>query len=379
MLPVQSYKRVLLSLLCLLGLAALTACVPKSHRFGIILISYKSDLSTDFFRIPENTQNRIEQLTFTPTIGEYYFLVSKNGDKIIFESEPTSSTAEPSDLALEQLHHIYLLDTDSKKLKDMTDIFTVPPTTSPMRVVDWSPNQNQFAVIDYEGNLVFIDSDGNKKDIPIPSLGETHTFINDVKWSPDGKKLALARRNLDHQQQYPGNALLVYDLGSGELIQLANDQEKCGIAAWSPTSQQIAAACTFSIEELAGPPVIRIFNVENPGQPKEHLLFSPCRYPSWSPDGKHLAFECKKGADQWGIFLIDSDGNGIHELRPEKLERTVYIATPFWSPDGTKIVYMALTDDDHSQIYSVNPDGSKNYPLTNRDVLYLIVSVYPLP
>lgn len=392
MLPFQSHKKILLSLLCLLSLTVLVGCAPKSNRFGIIFASDNNvEGAYDLYRIPDNTQSKVEQLTFTPTLVEYSFLVSKNGDKVVFRVDGTELIVKPSDLAAEEDHHkylhIYLLDTATKKLKDMTHIFTVPPTTSPMRVVDWSPDEKRFAVITYEGGLQFVDADGtNRKDIPIPSVGDIYPYgpyIINSKWSPDGKKIGVTRVYYAQEPQYPHNEVVIYDLGNGKLVQLANALENCGFASWSPNGQQIAATCTFDKIELGGPTVIRIFSVENPGQPYEHQLFSHCREPAWSPDGKQIAFTCKKGVagqwGQWGLFIINSDGSGIHEIKPGNLESSASPVEFAWSPDGTQIIYTAWTDDEHSQIYSVHPDGSNNNALTNQEAFYSIVSVYPLP
>lgn len=391
-MPFPSHKKILLSLLCLLSLTVLTGCTPKPNRFGIIFASDNNvEGAYDLYRIPDSTQNKVEQLTFTPTLVEYSFLVSKNGDKVVFRIDGTELIAKPSDLAVEEDQHkylhIYLLDTASMKLKDITDIFTVPPITSPMEVVDWSPDEKRFAVITYEQSLQFVDVDGaNRKDISIPSPSEVHPndpYIVNAKWSPDGKKLGVTRAYNPQDPQYPYTELLVYDLGNGKLIQLANVLENCAFVAWSPDSQKIVATCIFDREELGGPTVIRIFSVENPGQPYEHQFFSHCLNPAWSPDGKQIAFTCKKGAagqwGQWGLFIVNSDGSGIHEIKPVNLESSASPVGFAWSPDGTQIVYTAWTDGRHSTIYSVNPDGSNNHALTSREGSYSIVAVYPVP
>jgi Tol biopolymer transport system component len=341
----------------------------------------------DIYRISDNTQNKIEQLTFTPTIGEYHLLVSKNGDKIIFEAGATELTAPPSELALEKLDHIYILDTVSRELEDITDIFTAPPIIHPpMQIEAWSPDQKQFAFINYQTGLGIMNFDGtNRKDIPMPSLGEfPNIFL--VSWSPDGKKLAM-NHNVDESQQLqnPGAKLLVYDLERGTLTQLADYNEGCAQPKWSPTSQQVVATCSYRFPyfyEVADPNVIpetvRIFDVNHPGQPYERLTFSPCSDSSWSPDGKQIAFVCYKDASKKGLFIVNSDGNDIHEVNLG-LGNLAVLKNPSWSPDGTQIVYVAGADSGHTNIYSVHPDGSDNHPLTTQVAFYSIVSVYPVP
>ena len=63
--------------------------------------------------------------------------------------------------------------------------------------------------------------------------------------------------------------------------------------------------------------------------------------PSWSPDGKRLAFV---RADYWGtdqvetsLRVIDANGSGDETLLQEK--PLVFISSPAWSPDGERIAF----------------------------------------
>ena len=59
-------------------------------------------------------------------------------------------------------------------------------------------------------------------------------------------------------------------------------------------------------------------------------------YPSWSPDGKRLAYQ--HGFNGSAIYVINANGSGERRLSPTPgLD-----VTPSWSPDGTKIVYARL-------------------------------------
>src|SRR5258706_15119498 len=98
----QIRKKISLLLICLLGITSLMSFAPKSGRFGVV---FTNDFA-DIYRIPDNAKSKVEQLTYTPTVREYPFLVSKNGDKIIFEVGFTGSTEE-------QQQNVYILDTSS--------------------------------------------------------------------------------------------------------------------------------------------------------------------------------------------------------------------------------------------------------------------------
>ncbi len=387
MLFSKSVSRTLLLLLYVLSLLALAGCTSKASHFGIIFTSGLNG-SLDIYRIPDNTQSKVDQLTFTPTIAEYNPLVSKNGDRIIFDTGDIGLTELPSDLALEKPNHIYILDTASRKLDDITEIFTSPPIVNPpMTIEDWSPDQKQFAFINYQTAVGIMNFDGtNRKDIPMSSFGKFPN-ITGVKWSPDGKKLVMFHSVDETQQmQTPGAQLLVYDLGSKRLTRLADYEDGCALAKWSPTSQQIVAICgpTFPyMDETKAPDylpeTVRIFDVNNLGQAYEHLTFSPCYDPSWSPDGKQIAFECDKDKNHEGLFIVDSYGNDIHEVILGGLGNPAVLKNPIWSPDGNQIIYVAGTDAEHENIYSVNPDGLNNHPLTNQEAFYSLVSAYPVP
>jgi Tol biopolymer transport system component len=373
------------------GITAQTSCNSKPNQFGIIFTN-KSNNSLDIYRISDNTQDKVEQLTFTSTIGEYILSVSKNGDKIVFSTDfYADPEIEPSELAMEELRHIYLLDTKSKKLVDITNVLESKyAQLSPEFYMDWSPDQKRFARIVYDGAnyeiqsfLEIVDIDGkNRRDILISTTGEIPSLINGVKWSPDGRKLVMTQGviGIKQQLQNPGVAILIYDLKSGNIVQITDYKDHCMPREWSPTTQQIVATCSYVppySEGISGPESVRILNVEKPGQSYEHISFSPCYDPSWSPDGKQIVFVCDKETEQVGLFIVNSDGSGIYEVKLEDLGNIGVLKEPTWSPDGTQIVYVAGSDSMHTNIFSVHPDGSNNRSLTNQESFYSIASIYP--
>jgi PAS domain-containing protein len=62
--------------------------------------------------------------------------------------------------------------------------------------------------------------------------------------------------------------------------------------------------------------------------------------PSWSPDGKRIAFRRFLADGAAAVFVIDRDGANLRELARTSRERDPIA----WSPDGTRVVYTALVD-----------------------------------
>ena len=86
------------------------------------------------------------------------------------------------------------------------------------------------------------------------------------------------------------------------------------------------------------------------------------RYPSWSPDGRHIAFVSDRdGNDE--IYVMGSDGSNPRRLT-DHLARDF---DPTWSPDGRHIAFVSDRDGNR-EIYVIGSDGSNPRRLTHRSV-----------
>jgi Tol biopolymer transport system component len=78
-----------------------------------------------------------------------------------------------------------------------------------------------------------------------------------------------------------------------------------------------------------------------------------CGGPSWSPDGKAIAF-----AARWeegnAIFLVSPDGG-----KPTRIHGGKGACEPHWAPDGSLLVYETET-----HIGTIRPDGTRNRLVT---------------
>jgi Tol biopolymer transport system component len=380
-------KKIELLLLCMLILLTTTSCTSKSSNFGMIYTNNYMDI----YRIQNDMQGSNDQLTFTPTIGEYQILVSSNGEKIVFEAGFTDLEIDSSEMQ----EHIYLLDATTKEMIDITNVLVEYVQVWDTFSMDWLSDHKQFVVVNCEGQeydyncyVELINFDGkNKERIPIPTIGDIPALIQSVDWSPDGKMFLLTQGVIgtDQQNKHPGSAISVYDLETEKITQLTKYEDQCLPREWSPTSQQIVITCSvigsYSSEGAAQPEVVRILDVEKNNQPYEHIGFISCNNPSWSPDGKQISFVCENKKGQEGIFIVNADGSEFHEIDIENIHNFNIYQGPHWSPDGTKIIYVAFlseSDVSHSNIYSVNIDGSDNHAITREEGAYIIEAVYSI-
>ena len=84
---------------------------------------------------------------------------------------------------------------------------------------------------------------------------------------------------------------------------------------------------------------LEIYVMDGDGSNQRRVTTHPARdrLPTWSPDGKKIAFVSNRknaNKDHSQIWVIDADGKN-----PDRLTDGLGDTYPDWSPDGTKIVY----------------------------------------
>ena len=85
--------------------------------------------------------------------------------------------------------------------------------------------------------------------------------------------------------------------------------------------------------------------------------------PSWSPDGRRIAFVSVRNGGNRQIYVMDSNGKNVKLLTNGSLG-----SYPAWSPDGQTIAYNGSEKDNwvedvHSGIFLIAPDGSNRRKL----------------
>ncbi|MFI5135612.1 MAG: TolB family protein, partial [Chitinophagales bacterium] len=90
-----------------------------------------------------------------------------------------------------------------------------------------------------------------------------------------------------------------------------------------------------------------------------------CQSIGWSPDSKQICFAAilvdsgKIVKDHWQIYLVNVDGTNLRKLTSGNYNNE----WPSFSPDGKKIAFES-TRDGNPEIYVMNADGSGQTRIT---------------
>jgi TolB protein len=137
--------------------------------------------------------------------------------------------------------------------------------------------------------------------------------------------------------------------------------------SWSPDGRRIA------FHRYVRGRNSEIFVVDADGRNERRLTRHPAEelWAVWSPDGRRIAFVSTREGN-WEVFVMNSDGTRVRQLT-HRLASTELNVTPAWSPDGRLIAFSSTRTPENPEIWVVRPDGKGLRRLTrtpgNVDVL----------
>ena len=184
-------------------------------------------------------------------------------------------------------------------------------------------------------------------------------------WSPDGKRIAFVS---DRDKKFIADIYVMDDDG-GNLQRLTNNPHDDYSPSWSPDGKRIVFV-SHRVGHFIGEGggiTLEIYAMDDDGDNLQKLTENRKneRDPSWSPDGKRIAFSSDRKGDvvNYEIYVMDADGGNLQRLTENRHDDE----SPSWSPDGKRIAFYSLRGM-NADIYVMDADGQNEQRLTNTHV-----------
>ena len=233
-----------------------------------------------------------------------------------------------------------------------------------------------MVVVNAQGQIAFSSNrDGNYEiyvmdingDNPQKLTNHPHADIN-PSWSPNGKRIVFMSArdgHVDGGHGPPIYEIYVMDADGDNLQKLTNNPSDDRYPSWSPDGKRIAFESDRDAE--GNPHGIDIYVMDADGGNQERLTnnLTEDRYPSWSPDGQRIVFSARREGHvvhnldiTYEIYVMDADGGNQHRLTNNRNNEL----SPVWSPDGEQIAFSSDRKGDwqNFEIYVMDADGGMN-------------------
>ncbi len=237
-----------------------------------------------------------------------------------------------------QVKEIYIADYDGANTRRVTvsRVLNTTPAWAPdgrsIGYTSWLSGFPDVVVSHlYEGRMTR-PADGNTED---------HNFL--PAFSPDGTRIAFMSNRNGNNDIYVANVD-----GSGAVVQITNHPAIDYSPTWSPNGQQIA----FGSDRTGS---LQIYVVGADGTGLRRLTYETyCDRPTWSPAPfNEIAFSSKTGPGH-DIKVLDLATNDVRQL-------TFGLGSnesPSYSPNGRHIAFSSTRGSGLKQIYTIGRDGN---------------------
>jgi Tol biopolymer transport system component len=249
-----------------------------------------------------SSDGRLVAYDTAPVVGGLWATDTRRGSNELVRGAvwPEQWAWSPTDERIALIHKRQLIVLDAST-GERTDLGSVVGNA---RIPVWSPDGTRILYgADRTGVVYSVDVASGARSVFARLPGDKLAGVGQIKWSPDGARVAVASADLfivDGDGSNPRVVVHNFEPGGG--------QPGGGAVSWSPDGTRLAyserspgrdhqlSITTMALDGSTQPLVTR-----------QHVgdCFGDGCFPVWSPDGSQIAFDAKPG-----FFVVNADGTG---------------------------------------------------------------------
>lgn len=199
--------------------------------------------------------------------------------------------------------------------------------------------------------LYFSDESGNRRvKIISATLSDGYPAV-----SPNGKRIAFYGK----YDKYKTWSIHTVDVNDNNLHRLTHVKHVWDSSpTWSPDGKSIAFAREYRAEDGKMREEIWLMNAD--GSNKRQIKVLKGRSPEFMQDGR-LLFQTQIGPSQ--VAIANIDGSKVIQLTSDESNNM----SPKISPDGSRIAYLSNRDG-NQEVYIMNLEGTDQQRITNNNI-----------
>lgn len=183
-------------------------------------------------------------------------------------------------------------------------------------------------------------------------------------FSPDGKQVAFSSTRSGNWQIY------VMDSDGRNIVQLTSGAMQAIHPSFSPDGQQL---CYCAVGGRSGQWELWVLDIKT----NEKRMIGYGLFPSWSPDKtvSRIAFQRarQRGSRWFSLWTLDLIEGEAHRVTEVAVSTNAAILSPSWSPDGKHLAFATVLNPGKSgehkrsptDVWTIDADGSNRQRLTD--------------
>ena len=152
-------------------------------------------------------------------------------------------------------------------------------------------------------------------------------------------------------------------------INLTHHPEPDYMPAFSPTGTQI-----LFVSGRDGVPDLYLMDTDGTNVQRVFVEAAHRSDPTWSPDGKWIAYQKGAWHDNRELYIANRDGQGVARIVAPTWDPAVSEVNPVWSPDGSELIYEHIVEKapregrivQDTQLYKTDLNGGDPKQLTQH-------------